>query len=286
MPGIIAHYLFGQKVLEKYPEKIKNIIIDNKNLFDIGLQGPDILFYYKPLKSNKITKLGNNMHDEKGKLFFENALTILKTSNKEDYNKYLSYTLGFLCHFTFDSNAHGYIENKIHTSKVTHYDIEWEFERYLMNNNNINAKKNERVNWININENDSKIISRFYEGTTKEEIYHSVNSIHFYDDFLLGAKIWKRLFVSFALHISGNYKSKNKLRMKQKTITKCFDSNLRLEKIMNKAINKAIENTESFIEKLNNNKPLLESFDKTFGPNENWQDILVLPLEEEKKYEV
>lgn len=284
MPGLIAHYLFGQKVLEKYPENINQIILKNKYLFDIGLLGPDILFYYKPIKRNKVTKYARYLHHLKGKEVFEHALKSLE--NVENKEAYLSYILGFICHFTFDSNAHGYIQKKIKTDKINHHTIEWEFERYLMNNNNINAKKNERVKWININENDSKIISKFYEGTTKKEIYHSVNSIHFYDDFLLGSKIWKRLFVSFALHISGNYKSKNKLRMKQKPITKCFDSNLRLEKIMNKAINKDIKNTKSFIEKLNNNKPLLESFDKTFGPNENWQDILVLPLEEEKKYEI
>ena len=70
MPGITAHYIFGQKVLDKYPKEIKNIVIENKDLFNIGLQGPDILFYYKPLKSNNVTKFGNDMHDEKGSIFF------------------------------------------------------------------------------------------------------------------------------------------------------------------------------------------------------------------------
>ena len=74
--------------------------------------------------------------------------------------------------------------------------------------------------------------------------------------------------------------------MEKRTNKKCFDSNLRLEKIMNKSINKCIENTNNLISNLKYNKPLSIEFDKTFGPNENWQDILVLPLEDEKYYEI
>ncbi|WP_329380666.1 zinc dependent phospholipase C family protein [Anaerofustis butyriciformans] len=286
MPGITAHYIFGQKVLDKYPKEIKNIVIENKDLFNIGLQGPDILFYYKPLKSNNVTKFGNDMHDEKGSIFFNSAIDTLHSIEEENFNKYLSYLLGFLCHFTFDSNAHGYIENKIYTSKVTHYDIEWEFERYLMKKNNIDPKKKQRLNWINISKENSKIISDFYKGITPDEIFHSINSISFYDSFLLGAHLWQRELVSFVLHISGQYKSKNKLRMQKEPIKLCLDSNLRLEKIMNNSINKCIENTNILIDKLDNNTSLSKAFDKTFGPNENWQDILVLSLEEEEKYEI
>ena len=74
--------------------------------------------------------------------------------------------------------------------------------------------------------------------------------------------------------------------MQKEPIKLCLDSNLRLEKIMNNSINKCIENTNILIDKLYNNTSLSKSFDKTFGPNENWQDILVLSLEEEKKYEI
>ena len=48
MPSTYAHYRFGQEVLKELPNDIKKIIIENKELYDIGLHGPDILFYYLP----------------------------------------------------------------------------------------------------------------------------------------------------------------------------------------------------------------------------------------------
>ena len=55
MPGTYAHYAFGKKVLAQVDDEIKNIILKNMDLFLIGLHGPDILFYYKPLIYNNPT---------------------------------------------------------------------------------------------------------------------------------------------------------------------------------------------------------------------------------------
>lgn len=283
MPGLTAHYIFGQKVLEKYPENIKQIILKNKNLFDIGLLGPDILFYYKPIKRNHVTKCARYLHRLKGKEVFDYALQSLE--NVENKEAYISYILGFICHFTFDSNAHGYIQKKIKTDKINHHTIEWEFERYIMNKNNITPKRHNRTKWININKKDSEIISTFFKNITPNEIYHSINKIHLYDSLMVSYTPIKRYFVLTSLHIIKKTKKKPMI-MEKRPNKKYFDSNLRLEKIMNKSINKCIENTNNLISNLKYNKPLSIEFDKTFGPNENWQDILVLPLEDEKYYEI
>ena len=67
MPSTYAHYRFGQEVLKELPNDIKKIIIENKELYDIGLHGPDLLFYYLPLKTNEINSIGYNMHEKTGK---------------------------------------------------------------------------------------------------------------------------------------------------------------------------------------------------------------------------
>lgn len=49
------------------------------DLFFIGLHGPDILFYYKPLIYNNLTsKLGHKIHNENSNIFFEKARSIIK----------------------------------------------------------------------------------------------------------------------------------------------------------------------------------------------------------------
>lgn len=51
MPASYTHQQFGNQVLNKLENTtIKKIINDNLNLYNIGLQGPDILFFYQPLK--------------------------------------------------------------------------------------------------------------------------------------------------------------------------------------------------------------------------------------------
>lgn len=65
MPAAYAHYTFGKKVLANIENPdIRRIITEHRALFDIGLHGPDILFFYRPLKSNPVSKAGHLMHAE------------------------------------------------------------------------------------------------------------------------------------------------------------------------------------------------------------------------------
>ena len=44
MPTTYAHYKFGKEVLSALPRPLQNSIEAHRELFDIGLHGPDILF--------------------------------------------------------------------------------------------------------------------------------------------------------------------------------------------------------------------------------------------------
>ena len=49
MPSTYAHYRLGQEVYKSVSALARTAIKSHKELFDIGLHGPDILFYYRPL---------------------------------------------------------------------------------------------------------------------------------------------------------------------------------------------------------------------------------------------
>ena len=55
MPTTYAHYKFGKEVLSALPRPLQNSIEAHRELFDIGLHGPDILFYYNALKKGAYT---------------------------------------------------------------------------------------------------------------------------------------------------------------------------------------------------------------------------------------
>ena len=130
MPASYTHQCFGNLVLENLNDKeIKNTIDKNINYYNIGLQGPDILFFYRPLKKNSISALGSKLHEDIAREFFENALTILKSN----YDKRaLAYILGFINHFILDSTCHGYINKTMKDKNISHFEIERDLEQRFM----------------------------------------------------------------------------------------------------------------------------------------------------------
>ena len=70
MPSTYAHRRFGADVLERLPAELQGKIAPYRELYDIGLHGPDLLFYYHAAKSNPVSALGNAMHEQPGAVFF------------------------------------------------------------------------------------------------------------------------------------------------------------------------------------------------------------------------
>ena len=52
MPSTYAHYIFGQQIRGRLSGYERKVIDKYPELFNIGLHGPDILFYYRPLCKN------------------------------------------------------------------------------------------------------------------------------------------------------------------------------------------------------------------------------------------
>ena len=97
MPSTYAHRRFGADVLALLPDGLRATLEQHRELYDIGLHGPDLMFYYKALQSNPVNRLGNAMHEQKGEVFFTCARTVVE--NAPDKDAALAYALGFVCHF-------------------------------------------------------------------------------------------------------------------------------------------------------------------------------------------
>ena len=130
MPSTYAHRRFGTNVLEHLPDELRAQLEQNRELYDIGLHGPDLLFYYHAAKSNPVGALGNAMHEEPGRVFFDRARRVVHC--EADRDAALAYALGFVCHFALDSTCHPYVEQFTRESGVTHCEIETEFDNMLL----------------------------------------------------------------------------------------------------------------------------------------------------------
>ncbi len=112
MPDIITHYLFGLDTTQNLKQSpVYKIIKENKNMFLIGLQGPDLMYYNTLPQKDSKAYIGLKMHTDQTGDFLMSALSHLKRYdiNSKEFNESLSYLCGFMCHYILDSMAHPYI---------------------------------------------------------------------------------------------------------------------------------------------------------------------------------
>lgn len=118
MPAFYAHDRFGEKAAGKLEEELRQIVMKYYPQFEIGLQGPDIFFFYRPYFKNKVTRYGSHLHNISARSFFEHAPEVVKKYGRDSAE--YAYLLGFICHFTLDSECHPYVEKMIQKTGVQH----------------------------------------------------------------------------------------------------------------------------------------------------------------------
>lgn len=129
MPSIYAHYRFGVQLLETLPADVQRTVRRFRQLYDMGLHGPDILFYHDPVLRTGTKKLGSKFHHQTGKQFFERVCRSLRLNPSEGA---MAYLYGLLAHYALDSLSHPFIKRSADQGKATHTQIEVEFDRYLL----------------------------------------------------------------------------------------------------------------------------------------------------------
>ncbi len=263
MPSTYAHYRLGQEVRESLDESEKSIIESCPELFLIGLHGPDILFYYKPLFSNKVNQMGYGMHKRPGKEFFEKAARVIKRHRNN--NAYMAYVYGFICHFALDVSCHGYIDEKITVSGISHAEIEVEFDRTLMINDGYNPITHRLTDHIVPSEENAGIIQAFFEGITGDQVHKALKGMILNNNLLLAPSREKRFFINAFLTVTGNYKKMHGLMVNYKRNPQCDDSTVKLWSLYKKAVKLAVLLIHEYGDYLEGKTNLNEIYNYTFG---------------------
>ena len=132
MPAIASHYLFGQEVYKQLIIKNRKDIIalirKHKLDYNIGLQGPDPLFYYKPTSKSKVAEYGHQIHNEPAALFLRNAARHIRKT--KDIRAFV-YAMGFVSHHVLDRETHETIE-ELAPNPSDHIKLETELDRELL----------------------------------------------------------------------------------------------------------------------------------------------------------
>ena len=114
MPGYMSHYIFGKLEYKKLSQnEIKRAIKDNITVYNLGLQGPDIFFYYPAARFISKKNLGSIMHNSlTGKYIGTMIAYIVKMQDTRERNIAIAYLAGYLGHYSMDVVCHPYIYYK------------------------------------------------------------------------------------------------------------------------------------------------------------------------------
>lgn len=222
MPSTYAHYRMGREVGDRLHGTEGERVDRYRDLFNIGLHGPDILFYYGALGSNPVNAVGFGLHEASGADFFENARrTILESWDSEAARVY---AYGVLCHFALDVTCHPYVEEKIRRSGISHTEIEVEFDRKLMLLDGLDPVTHVLTGHIHPRARWEEIIAPFYPGVTVRQVEKSLHSMIFLNKLLLAKNPAKRKMIYGILRLTGNYPEMHGLIVNPEGNPACRDS--------------------------------------------------------------
>ena len=112
MPGFVTHYLFGAQTCRQLSDRsLRQEILLNHAAFSLGLQGPDVFFYYLPSDRLYPENPGNLAHDRRTGAFFANLLQARDRYQSDPPRLAIAdaYLMGFIGHYTLDTHAHPFV---------------------------------------------------------------------------------------------------------------------------------------------------------------------------------
>lgn len=162
-------------MLRSMPADIGRTARRYRRLYDVGLHGPDLFFFYKPVVSTKIGKLGSKFHRQTGREFFGRVCRNLRLEPSEVGQAYL---YGVLCHYALDAVCHPMIVKLSQEGVASHSRIETEFDRFLLESDGKEPPYGMRLtNHMALTDRECEIVSRFYPGTEGRHIRQSLKGM-------------------------------------------------------------------------------------------------------------
>lgn len=175
MPSNYAHYRFGTEMLKLMPGDIRRTANRFRRLYDMGLHGPDMFFYYNPLYQTKIGAMGTRLHKQSGEDFFMRICRSLRMEPSEAGEAYL---YGLLTHYCLDSCFRAYFAEKMQQESDFRVALESEFDRFLLEKDGkISAQKRDISLHMQLTGEECEMIARLYTGVKAGQVQTAVKNM-------------------------------------------------------------------------------------------------------------
>ena len=226
MPSTYAHFKAGQAVRAQLQGDARRVVEAHLPLYQIGLHGPDILFYYKPYGKNRVNRTGYRPHEKSGASFFSFAAKALRSHPQPDAA--LAYLYGVVCHFALDVTCHGYIAAAMARTGLSHAEVEVELDRALLARDGMDPVRAHLAGHIAPTRENAAVIQDFYPGVSAEEVYKALRGFVFYSELLRAPSPLKRRALMAAFRAAGCWREMHGMVVNYRPDPRCVESTARL----------------------------------------------------------
>lgn len=259
MPSSYAHYRFGSQILPMMPADVRGPVLRHRALFDIGLQGPDFLFFHHFLKKTPLFRLGSAYHEKSGRVFFTDACAHLRQHPSEAAFSYLH---GLLAHYCLDSQCHPFVYSMTDDTDLSHSELESEFDRYLLALDGYKKPHEVSISrYMKLKKDEYAVVAGFYPELSEKDAAKCIRNMALAQQLLtIPTAAGHSAVVAFTRLAGGNTAGKV---MTVGPNPKCDH----LDKKLLELYEKALEKFPDYLEQLNHHMAYGEAFGDDFTPN-------------------
>lgn len=258
MPSTYAHYRFGVQMLALMPGDVRRTVNRFRRLFDVGLHGPDLLFY-NPALPSKLGNPGRKFHRQNGTDFFARVCRGLRLEPNEAGSAYL---YGVLCHYCLDSLCHPFIEEQAGQRGIPYPETETEFDRYLLElDGKIPPHTQDLSPHIQLTPGECETVAKFYPGTSVSQIRTCVRNMALVTRLLAAPEGAGRMLMEKGMGLA----AKRAHVMTAEPNPRCADMDETLLALYEQAAARFPAMLAQLIAHMTYNAPLGEEFTQMFG---------------------
>lgn len=261
MPTHYTHYRFGAQLLPLLPGDIRRTCQRFRQLYDVGLHGPDIFFYHNIFVEDAAVKLGHKFHGQTGTEFFTRVCKRLRLEPTEAGRAYL---YGVLAHYCLDSQCHPFVNEQTADGRIRHMELEKEFDRYLLVQDGKRPPHTFDFSpHMRLTPGECSTVADFYSPATPAMVSTSVKNMAACSKFLQSPKGFRRNTLNAAMKLTGTKFSQHLIPRSPNRSCEHLDEPMMA--LYRQALELYPVLLEQLLAHMDHNESLGEAFEKTFN---------------------
>jgi len=175
MPANYALHRFGSEAIRQLPADIQRLAQRFRRIYNGGLHGQDLFFYYSPMGKSAVGALYGTYNRMTGREYFSHACNWLKQNPSEGGTACL---YGLLAHYCLKSCLAPLLAAETADGNVSRVELEVELDRYLLFlDDKAPAHTQDPIPGLKMTRGECVTVSGFFEPATVKQYYRAYKNM-------------------------------------------------------------------------------------------------------------